>query len=285
MNSNCKISALLAAILLLFGAGIPTAYSQLLFPEISVDVQRLPEEAQTKLAGLDSVLRVYLENQEWAGDEYQYDFPIQISIFFTEYHPDPLLDRYKAKLIATNKQDVRLEDTRWEFGLRPPFNFLPNTFDPFSSVVEFYVWILMGMEYDRLEKLGGNTYYEKARQIYLESSSSIYYFGWDRRIDMLREITDTDNQVTREFYFFYYTGIYFDERKDYKSAKDYLYYALIKLDKLPLDIQRRFLDSNYRQFAEALVRAEYPKGVRALIQLDPQHRDVYESVAPEGGTE
>lgn len=248
-----------------------------------VDVSSVPEEAQTKLATLDSILTIYLEEQEWARDDYQYDYPVQINIFITEYSPSPEEDRYKARLIATNKQDVRLEDTRWEFGLKEPLQFRAGQYHAFSSVVDFYVWILIGMEYDRLEKLGGTPFYEQAKQIYLESSRSPYYFGWDRRIDLLRDQMDDRNQTTRELNFFYYTGIFYDEERDYQAAKDYLYYALIKLDKVPIDVQRRFLEVNHRQFAEALVRAGYPKGVRALAQLDPQRRDIYDAIAPEGG--
>ena len=78
--------------------------------------------------------------------------------------------------------------------------------------------------------------------------------------------------------FFYYTGIYIDQHRDYKNSKDYLYYALRKLDQVTIDVQQRFLDVNHRQFAEALSRAGYPKGIQALIQIDPQHRSVYESI-------
>ncbi|MCX6600013.1 MAG: DUF4835 family protein, partial [bacterium] len=182
-----------------------------------------------------------------------------------------------------NKKDVRFEDTRWEFGLRQPVQFRPQEYHPFKSVIEFYVWMLMGTEYDKLEKLGGQPYYDRARGIYLQSSGSIYYFGWDRRNDLLRAQVDEANRIARELNFFYYTGIYFDEARDYRNAKNYLYYALVKLDKVPVDVQRRFLEDNHRQFAEALVRAGYLQGVKALIQLDPQRRSIYESIAPEGG--
>jgi hypothetical protein len=272
-------SAILIAVL----SAALSASAQLLVPDVTVDVSPLPEEARVKLTGLDSILTKYLESQEWAGDDYQYDFPIQISIYFTEYSPDPQEDKYKAKLIATNRKDVRFEDTRWEFGLRQPIQFRPQEYNAFKSVVEFYVWMLIGTEYDKLEKLGGQPYYDRARGIYLQSSSSIYYFGWDRRNELLRAQVDESNRTARELSFFYYTGIYFDEQQDYHRSKDYLYYALVKLDKVPIDVQRRFLETNHRQFAEALVRAGYAQGVRALMQMDPQRRSIYESIAPEGG--
>jgi hypothetical protein len=274
------------ALIALFAMCIATvSYAQLLFPKVIVNTDPLPEEAQKKLVGLDSLLTIYLQNQEWAGDRYNYDFPIQMNIYFTEYIADPREDHYKAKLIATNKSDARFEDVRWEFGLRTPFAFQPSVYQPFKSVVEFYVWMLIGTEYDKLEKLGGGIYYEKARQIYLESSASIFVFGWDKRIDMLRAQVDDRNKIARELSFFYHTGIYYDEKKDYSKSKDYLYYALVKLDKVPIDVQEKFLDTEHRQFAEALLRSGYTKGITALIRMDPKHRSVYETIAPKAGGE
>ncbi len=283
MHLNQISTFLLAGFILVISLTGISAHAQLLIPEVTVDVSSLPDEAKAKLAGLDSLLTLFLTNQEWARDDYQYDYPVQMNVFITEYSANVQEDKYKARLIATNKQDVRLEDTRWEFGLKQPIVFRPNEFHAFTSVVNFWVWVLIGMEYDRLEKLGGTPYYEKAKQIYLQSSASPFFFGWDRRIDQLREITDDQNKATRELNFFYFTGIYYDEEQNFSSAKDYLYYALVKLDKIPIDEQRRFLENHSRQFAEALVRAGYPKGVRALAQIDPSHKDVYDGLVPENG--
>jgi hypothetical protein len=283
MHLHWNRAFLLIAVMVAFSLTGSSAHGQLLIPEVSIDVSSIPDEAKTKLAGLDSLLINYLNHEEWTRDEYQYDFPIQINIFVTEYSPNPLEDKYKARLIATNKQDLRLEDTRWEFGLKQPIIFRQNEFHAFTSVVNFWVWVLIGTEYDRLEKYGGTPYYEKAKQIYLQSSSSPYFFGWDRRIDQLRNMTDDNAKPARELNFFYYTGMYYDEEGNFSSAKDYLYYALVKLDKVPIDVQRHFLETNYLQFAQALVRAGYPKGVRVLAQLDSAHKDAYDGLVPEGG--
>ncbi|HEY3294169.1 MAG TPA: DUF4835 family protein [bacterium] len=269
------------------------AAAQLVVPEVVVNTERLPQEARDKLSHVDSLLTEYLKAQPWAGDNDQYDFPIQINIFFTDYTPDPQEDKYKAKLIATNKADVRFEDVRWEFGLKQPIAFHPNRFEPFKSVVEFYVWMLLGTEFDKLEKLGGQTYYDKAKQIYLESSSSLYYFGWDKRIDLLRTQTDDRNKTSREFNYYYYSAIYYDDDKNYENSAAYLYYAILKMDKLPFDFQQKFLESNRRELAEAVGRCR-PKATnpdkvksdmaKALIQIDPGHKEVYEGIAPAVGT-
>ena len=251
-----------------------------------MDTQNLPEEARNKLTGLDSVVASYFadESQEWNRDEGGYDVPVQISVFFTDYSPNPQEDKYKANLIITNRQEARFDDKRWEFGLRQPFSFPRGQFHPFTGEIEFYIWMLIGIEEDKYVKLGGRKYFDKARQVVLQSTGSLYYFGWDKRDELLREYISDRNTMVREFSFFYYTGLYYDSLASYGPSKDYLYYALVKLEKLPIDEQRKFLETNHRIFAEALKRAGYAKGIRALLRLDPAHRAIYESLAPKEGS-
>ena len=280
-----RITAFFAALICIAAVNPTATRAQLIFPEVHVDTQNLPEEAQTKLAGLDSVLSLFLsdESQEWNRDEGGYDLPLQINIFFTEYSPNPQEDKFKANLIITNRQESRFDDKRWEFGLRQPFQFQRGTYHPFTGVLEFYVWTLIGLEEDKFVKLGGRKYFDKARQVFLQSTSSLYYFGWDKRDELLRNYVDDNNAVFRELNFFYYTGLYYNSLQQFAKAKDYLFYALVKLEKLPIDVQQQFLESNHRQFAEALKLAGYDKGVRALIRLDPAHTAVYETIAPKEG--
>ncbi|MBI5059336.1 DUF4835 family protein [candidate division KSB1 bacterium] len=274
--------AMLVLLLGIVGSG-SSAFAQLIDPKVTIDMTKLPEEAHAKLTGLDSLISAYLRAQEWAGDEYNYDFAIDINIYLTDYNPDPQEDKYKAKLIATNRSDVRFEDNRWEFGLRAPVALRANQYDAFKSTIEFYVWMLMGTEYDKLEKLGGRPYYDKARQIYLQSSGTIYYFGWDKRYDLLTQYVSDDNETARELAFFYDTGIFYDAEGDTASAKSYLYYALVKLQKVTIAAQEKFLEQNHRALAEALARSGYAKGVRSLAAMDPAHREVYDAIVPEEG--
>jgi hypothetical protein len=261
-------------------------FAQLVIPQVSVDTQNLPEEAQNKLMGLDSVLTQYFSDdiQEWNRDEGEYDVPIQINIFFTDYNPNPQEDKYKANLIITNQKEIRFDDKRWEFGFRQPLSFQHGQYSPFTGVIEFYVWMVIGMEEDKYVKLGGRKYFDKARQVVLQSTGSLYYYGWDKRDELLRNYISDQNTTRREFNFFYYTGLYYDGIQNYDRSKDYLYYALVKVDKLPIDEQHKILDTEYSRFAEALKRAGYDRGIRALARLDPAHSAYYETLAPKEGS-
>lgn len=203
---------------------------------------------------------------------------VQISIYFTEYSPNPTEDKFKANLIVTNKQDFRYEDKRVEFGFRTPYQPGQGSYDSFFAVIEFYLWLIIGNEEDKYEKLGGNRYFDRARQVQLSSTSSIYYNGWDKRGDLLKDITSESNKTFREFEFFYHTGLYYDEQMQYEDAKAYLHYALLKLDALPLDKRNEILESEHRNLAVALKNCNYEKGIEALRQMDFVRKNVYDEI-------
>lgn len=256
------------------------ASAQLLHPEVTVDLRALPEEAQIKLRGIDSTLTRYIAEQRhpWNRDDGAYDLPVQVSIYFTDYSPNPTEDKYKANIIVTNKGDARYEDKRYEFGLRTPYQPGQAGYDSFFSVIEFYLWIAIANEEDKYEKLGGNPYFDRARQIQLSAASSIYYEGWDKRDVLLRGLTEEKNKLYREFEFFYHTALYYDELRQAEDTKAYMHYALLKLDGLSPDQRAGILESEHTYMATALKNCTYDKGIEALRRMDPAHKDAYDQI-------
>jgi hypothetical protein len=259
------------------------ASGQRLVPEVQVNVDRMPQEAQAKLQGLQEKLQEYIERKTWVNDDYHYDLNVLISIYFTDYAAGPPEDKYKARLMVTNQSDARFEDRRWDFSLRADYQFRENEYDPLTSVIEFYIWMIYGMEFDKLEKLGGRYYYDRARDIILQSSRSFFVYGWDKRDELLRQQVSTDNTIAREMTFFWDTGMYYYDGNDYGKAKDYLYYALDKLQKVTAEVQSRFLESNYLKLGEALVQVGYADGIRTLKRIDPGRASEYDRILSEGG--
>jgi hypothetical protein len=268
--------------------------AQLIIPEISTDVQRLPQEAKVyqQHTELDSALTTYFadKRQDWNRDDEKYDLPIQVSIYITDYTANPQEDKYKANLIITNKRETRFDDKRWEFGLVPPFQFRAADYNPMTSVIEFYVWMLIGIEEDKFEKFGGDQFFDHARQVTLNSSKSLYYTGWDKRSELLREYTSDENDTFRELNFYYYTGIYYNEERNFEQSEIYLRYALIKLEKIDIDKRQQFLESNHLDFAAAIANAgtgrdeqaqvRVKEGIQSLIRMDPVRKDLYETYLP-----
>jgi len=261
------------------------AVGQRLVPEVQVNMDKMPQEDQGKLQNLQQKLQDYVERKKWADDDYRYDLKVRINIYFTDYAPGPPEDKYKASITVTNLNDANayFEDRRWDFSLRQGYQFQENEYNPLTSVIEFYIWMIYGLEFDKLEKLGGRPYYDKARDIYLQSNRSFFVFGWDKRNDLLRAQVGTDNTITREMRFFWDTGMYYYDTKDYRKAKDYLYYALAKLEKVPAEVQSQFLDASYQKLGEALVRVGYSDGIKILKRIDPGRATAYDRILAESG--
>ncbi|MBU0692246.1 DUF4835 family protein [bacterium] len=293
MKTIQPIQPLLTALLALFFLA-SSGEAQLIIPEIEIDVQRLPQESQVRenVAELDTTLVLYFgdRQQDWNRDLEKYDLPIQINIYVTDYFPNPNEDRYKAQLIITNKRETRFDDKRWEFGLNPPFSFRSGQFHPLTSVIEFYVRMLIGIEEDKFEKFGGDRFFDSASQLTLTYSQSNYIEGWDKRTELLRDYTSESNETFRELNFYYYTGIFYDEEQDFENSEIYLRYALIKLERIDAEKRRQFLESNHQEFAAAIANAAVGRGETALIRaeegiqspmsLDPARREIYESYLP-----
>ena len=261
------------------------AFGQRLIPEVQVNVDQVPQEAQTKLEGLAAKLQDYLERKQWGSNEYRYDLNVRVSIYFTDYIPGLPEDKYKASLIVTNLGDANahFEDRRWEFSLPAGYQFRENEYSPLIAMIEFYIWMVHGIEYDKLEKLGGRRYFDKARDVILQSNRSIFVYGWDKRNELLRDYISTKNTLPRELSFFWSTGQYFYQKNDYSKAKDYLYYALVKLEKVPVDVQNKFLETNYQELGEMLVRVGYADGLKTLKRIDPGRASDYNRILKEGG--
>ncbi len=280
LKSVLPMALLLSVLLAPLGA-----FGQRLIPEVQVNVDQVPQEAQAKLEGLDMKLQDYLERKRWGSNEYRYDLNVRVSIYFTDYIPGPPEDKFKASLIVTNLMDANahFEDRRWDFSLAAGYQFRENEYSPLISMIEFYIWMVYGIEYDKLEKLGGRRYLDKARDVILQSNRSFFVYGWDKRNDLLRDYISTDNTIPREMSFFWSTGRYFYEKNDYPKAKDYLYYTLVKLEKVPVGVQNKFLESNYQELGEMLVRVGYANGLKKLKRIDPGRASEYNRILTEGG--
>ena len=277
------MKAFTVALVLFFLAWPPWASGQKLVPEVQVNLDKMSQEAQTKLRDLQKNLQDYIERKKWVNDDYRYDLKVLISVFLTDYAAGLPEDKYKASILITSQPDIRLEDRRWDFSLSSNYQFRENEYHPLTSVIEFYIWMVYGLEFDKLEKLGGRFYYDKARDIVLQSNRSFFVYGWDKRDELLRKQVSTDNTIAREMSFFWDTGMYFYKENNYSTAKDYLYYALVKLQQIPAETQSQFLEANYQILGEALVRVGYIDGIKILKRIDPGHLSEYDRLLSEGG--
>ncbi len=228
---------------------------------------------------MERVIEEYIYNVEWAPNNYEYDFFVDMEIHFEKVVKVGYEDRYSAQFIISNRADAQYSDRRWDFTLEPGFTLThTNQFDSFRSYIDYYIHMMHGYEFDKVKKFGGNNYFDDALQVcQLARFSSRYFNGWDQREEWVEEYTEDGNSHFRYLNFLYYTGewLYYEER-DFDMAKKYLLYAVKQFEEIPEDKRQRFFDLNYYKYAEALADYKEYSAISKMAALDPAHNDIYQ---------
>jgi hypothetical protein len=260
---------------------IVPAFAQRIQAKVEVTLDKLPMENQRKLQDLQAQLERYVNGYEWCPNDYNYTVPVTVNIYFEEAKATSLEDRYEARLIISNESDIQYSDYRWDFDLdpHPQLKHTP-TFDAFTGMIDFYLSLILGFEFDRIEKLGGRDYFQKARNILELAKFSRFARGWDRREDILNGILAPANQPNREMKFYYYTGIYYYNAGELEDAKPYLMKAISYFRTLPPSEMERFYSLNYHSMGEVLQKLLMKNELELLMELDPsqEHKDYYRSL-------
>jgi len=225
---------------------------------VTISPEKLPQENQMKLAYLKDELESYINNYEWTENEFDYNIECELELAFSQAQVVSFEDRYTATLVISNGIDLLYADKRCTFPLQENERLEhTSSYHPFTSLVDFYFYLLIGYEYDKLYEFGGDKYYQLAKELSISSkSANQYYKGWERREDIIAAILDEKNKKHRLLIFNYYTGYYFFEEKDFDQAEPYLLEAVKLLKNIPPEKRDRFLELNYKNFNDALLKMQ-----------------------------
>lgn len=169
----------LIQIICLVFANVLFLTSQELKPNVTVNMEFLPQDQRVSLQTLQSDLTQYLKNQRymdsWEGDP----IPFDIQIFITGRQGN----NYQARLVLNTSRMIdggsfspmlRIVDQEWSFPyqLNANITYQPNRYDPFSSIIDFYALMAIGYELDSYGQLDGSKAFAKMSQIANIASSN-----------------------------------------------------------------------------------------------------------------
>ena len=249
--TTLKTLLLVAILVVVIGAPLS---AQNIDCRVRVSLEKMPLENQEKLSYLRDELDLYINSWDWTDAEYNYDISCQLEIAFDEVKIVGYEDRYTATMIVSNGVDLQYADKRWLFALQPNERLQHSSaFHPFSGFLDFYFYLLLAHEYDKLSRLGGDEYYDKALQVSESAKfSSQYYKGWDRRIDLIQELRKDDNKPYRQCLFHFFNGYAFYEADDRDNAKVHFQRLANQLRRVPEEKRKRFFELNYLQIDKAM---------------------------------
>ena len=291
----------LLLLLLLFTA--LAAPAQELNCGVSINTQQLKTTDPKVFATLETSIKEFMNTRKWTNDvflpEERIDCEFVISI--TE---EVSSDRFKAQasiisrrpVFGTDYNSVMLNtvDKDWEFQYveYQPLEFNEAVFlNNLTSMLAYYAYIIIGMDYDSFGKKGGDIYYQKAYTIVSQASNREEsgwksYDGTRNRYWLVNNLTDPRFSGMRDVYYNYHRLALDRMYEDQSKPISVITKALQTMDNMnraqpnSMVIQLFFSAKSSEilgLYGKALPE-EKSKAVTYLMRLDPLNAEKYQGL-------
>lgn len=144
---------------------------------VRVNVQKLQTVDPQVFETLEQTLLEFLNSQKWTNDVFELEERINCNILLT-IQEERSPTSFKADLAIQASRPVYGttyetalfnhidKDVTFTYEQFQPLQFSQNVFnDNLSTVLSFYAYIILGMDYDSFSPLGGEPYFQIAQQI------------------------------------------------------------------------------------------------------------------------
>ncbi len=291
----------LSILALLLAFAVMPVRGQELDCAVSVDYSRLSAGTDYSFLGeLEDRISEYVNAHAWTEDTYRaYErIDCTISIYFQEALS---LSEFNARLVVASRRPiygtmnatpvVRFSDDDWTFEYRrgKPLIHDVTQFDALTSVLDFYVYVLLGYDYDTFSELGGTPYFEQARRI-VELAQAAGATGWaqlgdDRsREALVNQLLDPRYQPLRRASFQYHFRGLDRFTTETEAARQAILEALRTIAEVDQNVSRRyaidlFFGAKYQELAAIFDGAPRRTQVYDLLtRLDPAHLTEYDQL-------
>ena len=230
---------------------------------------------------------------EWEGNKIE----CAMDIFFTKGSNEV---NYAAQVVITSKREIynslnytrmlTVSDNSWTFRYEEGQSFYQNdnSFDPLTSFLDFYAYLIIGLDLDSYAELGGTPYFSKALNIVNfavtggASSSWLSTTGTYSKRKLVQELLDERYRPFREGFYDYFYGIdIFSQNKKVAQREIAKFVDKVASIKDKIDMRsmllKTFFDAKYGEIIEKL--KGYPDRKKVLLKLmkiDPAHSAKYD---------
>lgn len=270
--------------------------------DVTINTQSIPA-ATDRLQSFERDIENYINSNKWSTEDLGGEkIKCSMNIFFVSSSGD---NSYQAQVFigstrpvyvgntASNRKSpmLRIFDDKWEFSYTrgQPLYRNDTQFDPLTDFIDFYMYLILGFDFDSYEKLGGTPYFLKAQTLVNQAPSGNK--GWERgtattynKYMLAEEINSPKYQPFREgWYLYHYKGL------DLLATKpDVAYKNMVKFIENIAEIRkttprgilfRTFFETKYEELADVFRGYNDKKIYQLLISVDQAHQNAYEQAA------
>lgn len=272
-------------------------YSQLEC-KVTLNTDNIQGGYRENLQNFASDIENYINSNKWSSDDFPQKIKCSMNIFFTTTSGE---NRYSAQVFIGSQRPIyfgknpsdkntillRIFDDKWEFTYlkNQPIYKNENKFDPLMSFINFYVYLILGFDYDTYSQLSGTNYFQRAMSICNQASGSI---GWDRsnsaysKFSFAEEILNPKFNLFRQSqYIYHFKGLDLLATKPEKGFTNIIS-SLSKIDSLNYLIAGRsivlktYFDTKYLEFVDVFRNYPDKEIYLKLSKIDKSHKLIYD---------
>lgn len=292
------------SILLLLGT--LAAHSQELNCRVVINAQRIQSTERNIFTDMETAFAEFLNNRKWTDDEFNVEERIDCNLIITldPKESQPSAGRWGASVQILSSRPVynasyetvlfNFADRDWQFDyvLSQPLQFNENSFTSnITSLLAYYAYTIIGLDYDSFSELGGTRYYQIANQIVSNAQNS-NYAGWSQFNSVRNRYWLSENLLSSNFepmrialYNYHLHGLdIFMEKPE--EARDNILNGLKQIQAINRSRPRAiltisFLDAKSEELAQIFKDGNPTQKKEAydiLSKLDPGNTDVFKKI-------
>jgi hypothetical protein len=264
---------------------------------VTVNYEAVATTNKDLLQDFKSDIESYLNGYNWnsQGDANE-KITCNFDIFIQGVIGD---DRYSAQMFVGSKRKLfnsgqmsavlRIFDETWEFTYvrNRPINHNTYTFNDLASVLDFYVYVILGYDYDTYDKLSGTPFLQRAADV-ASLGRSNNQKGWlpsksgYNRVQFIDELNDNKFAPVRTASYHYHFAGLDSLTVNKPRAWSNILKALEVIAKTKERVDPRnvviksFFDTKYMELAETFLAYPDPAVYIKLSNIDPSHQKTYD---------
>jgi len=289
------------ALLILFSGN---AISQELRCNVQVISSQIQGTNKQVFRKLQEVVHEFMNNRIWTDDKFETQERIECKILFNlkkhtgdEFEGTMRISSrrpvYKASYNTTLLQ-FKDEDLAFRYTEGEPLEFDINTHKSnLTSLLAYYAYVIIGLDYDTFSLYGGNPYFEKAQSI-VSNAQNASYKGWKAHEDrqnrywLIENILNDEYDKLREFYYEYHRKGLDKMYDDVAPAREHIAQSLTLLKEVYREKPDPYmlflnivLDAKSKEFVNIFSKSPTPQANRVyeiLAEIDPSNSDDYKKI-------
>ena len=273
-------------------------FTQEIAAKVTVNFESLQTEYREKLVNFASQVEDYINKNKWTDLKWEGPkIPVSIQVYFKSGNPS---NRYSAQVVISSQRPIyqsekstlmlKLIDPNWEFTYEKNqvLLFNPSLFESLTGFINYYVYVILGIDSDSYEEFGGTKFFNQALSIAYQGASSNFSNGWApgegsfNRVDFVSEYLNEKFQNFRKAFFdYHFNGLDLASEDPTLPAK-----KLINFIKVLEDLRNKvfsrsillkvFFDTKYLEFCEVLRNYSDKSVFDRLKKIDPAHISTYD---------